>query len=103
MQNVELNGIKTSNDVINAYTNFLKIIWSLYDICFQKVEVKLKPKAQFRTCIMKGIENHLRKSTVRKISRKKQSVKNKAEHRGYKKLFEVKKNFDLRKTTTHKN
>ena len=52
---------------------------------------------------MKGIENHLRKSTVRKISRNKQSVKNKAEYRGYKKLFEVKKNFDLRKTTTHKN
>ena len=109
LQNEELNGIKISNEVINVCAVFLKIIWSLYDKCFPKKKIKLKPKAQCRPCIMKGIrKSSKKKQRLYEKLLEKQRLKNEAEHREYRNLIEVtkrrsKKNYYSQKLIKYKS
>ena len=47
LSNIDWNKIKILRNVIDAYSKFLEIFLSLYNECFPKIKVKLKPQRQF--------------------------------------------------------
>ena len=65
LRNIDWNNIKTLQSVNDAYSKFLEIFLSLYNECFPKIKVQLKPQRKFNPCITKGI---------RKSSKKKQKL-----------------------------
>ena len=65
LRNIDWNNIKILRNVNDAYSKFLEIFLSLYNECFPKIKVKLKPQRQFNPWITKGI---------RKSSKKKQKL-----------------------------
>ena len=65
LRNIDWNNIKILQNVNDAYSKFLKIFLSLYNECFQKIKVKLKPHREFNSWITKG---------MRKSSKKKQKL-----------------------------
>ena len=68
LRNIDWNNIKISRNVNDAYSKFFKIFLSLYNECFPKIKVKLKPQRQrqFNPWITKSI---------RKIFEKKNETK----------------------------
>ena len=66
LRNIDWNNIKISRSVSDAYSKFFKIFLSLYNECFPKIKVKLKPQRQFDPWITKSI---------RKIFEKKNETK----------------------------
>ena len=85
LRNIDWNNIKILRNVNAAYGKFLEIFLSLYNECFPKIKVKLKPQRQFNPWITKGI---------RKSSKKKQKLYEKflkqseTEYKIYKNTFE---------------
>ena len=65
--NIAWNNIKILRYVNEAYSKFLQFFFffSLYNECFPKIKVELKPQSQFNPWITKGI---------RKSSKKKQKL-----------------------------
>ena len=53
--------IKILRNVNDAYSKFLEIFLSLYNECFPKIKVKLKPQRQFNPWITKGIRKSSKK------------------------------------------
>ena len=64
-RNIDWNNIKILPNVNDAYSKFLEMFLSLYNECFPKIKVKLRPQRQFNPWITKGI---------RKSSKKKQKL-----------------------------
>ena len=65
LRNIDWNNIKILRNVNDAYSKFLEIFLSLYNECFPKIKVKLKPQRQFNPWATKDI---------RKSSKKKQKL-----------------------------
>ena len=65
LRNIDWNNIKILRNVNDAYSKFLEILLSLYNECFPKIQVKLKPQRQFNPSI---------KKSIRKSSKKKQKL-----------------------------
>ena len=62
LRGVTWDDIKIFDSVNNSYDRFLQIFLSLYNECFPKIKIKLKPQKHFRPWITLGI----RKSSKRK-------------------------------------
>ena len=62
LRTVSLDSITNSSDTNKAYDNFIEIFRSLYDECFPKKKIKLKPQKYNNPWINKGIK----KSSKRK-------------------------------------
>ena len=89
LRNINWSNIKILQNVNYALSKFLEIFISLYNECFPKIKVQLKPQRQFNPWIAKGI---------RKPSKKKQELYGKflkkkmkqseTEYKLYKNMFE---------------
>ena len=62
LRDVTWNDIKTFDSVNHSYNRFLQIFLSLYNECFPKIKIKIKPQKHFRPWTALGI----RKSSKRK-------------------------------------
>ena len=62
LRDVIWDDIKITESVNFSYNRFLQIFLSLYNKCFPKIKIKLKPQKHFRTWITLGI----RRSSKRK-------------------------------------
>ena len=56
LRNIDWNNIKILRNVNDAYSKFLEIFLFLYNKCFPKIKVKLKPQRQFNPWITKSIK-----------------------------------------------
>ena len=72
---VSWDSITNSSDTNKAYDNFIKIFSSLYDKCFPKNKIKLKPQKYNNPWITKGVK----KSSKRKQKLYENFLKNKNE------------------------
>ena len=61
LRNIDWNNIKILRNVNDAYSKFLEIFLSLYNECFPKIKVKLKPQRQLNPWITKGIRKYSKK------------------------------------------
>ena len=69
---VSWDSVTKFSDTNNAYNNFIEIFSSLYDDCFPKKEIKLKPQKYNNPWITKGIK----KSSKRKPTLQENFLKN---------------------------
>ena len=92
LRGVTWDDIKIFDSVNNSYDRFLQIFLSLYNECFPKIKIKLKPQKHFRPWITLGI---------RKSSKRKQ--KSETEYKTYKNMFETIKPKSKRKLLFPKN
>ena len=110
LRDVIWDDIKIADSVNHSYNRFLQIFLSLYNECFPKIKIKLKPQKHFRPSITLGI----RKSSKRKQQRlyekfvKTRNAKSEAEYKAYKNMFEIikrkpKRNYYSRKILEYKN
>ena len=87
--NIDWNNIKILRNVNDAYSKFLEIFLSLYNECFPKIKVKLKPQRQFNPWITKGIrKSSKKKQKLYENFLKKRTKQSETEYKVYKNMFE---------------
>ena len=89
LHTVSWDSITNSSDTNKACDNFIEIFSSLYDECFPKKKIKLKPQKYNNPWIIKGIK----KSSKRKQKLQENFIQNRNEkntklYKSYKSLFE---------------
>ena len=88
LRTVIWDSIKNSSDTNKAYNNFFKIFSSLYDECFPKKKIKLKPQKYNNPWITKGIKkSSKRKEKLCEKFLKNRNEKNEKLYKSYKSLF----------------
>ena len=94
LRTISWDSITNSSDTNKAYDNFIEIFSSLYDECFPKKKIKLKPRKYNNPWITKGIKKlSKRKQKLYKKFLKNENEKNEKLYKSYKSLFEsVKRN-----------
>ena len=94
LRTISWDSITNSSDTNKAYDNFIEIFSSLYDECFPKKKIKLKPRKYNNPWITKGIKKlSKRKQKLYKKFLKNENKKNEKLYKSYKSLFEsVKRN-----------
>ena len=86
---VSWDSITNSSDTNKAYDNFIEIFSSLYDECFPKKKIKLKPQKYNNPCITKGVKkSSKRKQKLYEKFLKNRNEKNEKLYKSYKSLFE---------------
>ena len=90
LRDVSWDDIKIFDSVNHSYNRFPQIFLSLYNECFPKIKIKLKPQKHFRPWITLVI----RKSSKRKQSLyekflKTTTAKSEAEYKTYKNMFKT--------------
>ena len=89
LRNIDWNNIKILRNVNDAYSKFLEIFLSLYNECFPKIKVKLKPQRQFNPWITKGIrKSSKKKQKLYEKFLKKRTKQSETEYKVYKNMFE---------------
>ena len=87
--NVSWDSITNSSDTNKAYENFIEIFSSLYDRCFPKKKIKLKPQKYNNPWITKGIKkSSKRKQKLYEKFLKNRNEKNEKLYKSYKSLPE---------------
>ena len=95
------------DSVNHSYDRFLQIFLSLYNECFPKIKIKLKP--HFRPWITSGIrKSSKRKQRLYEKFLKTRTAKSEAEYKTYKNMFETikrksRRNYYSQKILEHKN
>ena len=85
LRNIDWNNIKILRNVNDAYSKFLEIFLPLYNKCFPKINVKLKPQRQFNPWITKGIrKSSKKKQKLYEKFLKKRKKQSETEHKVYK-------------------
>ena len=101
MRDVIWDDIKITDSVNHSYNRFLQIFLSLYNECFPKIKIKLKPQKHFRPWITVGIrKSSKRKQRLYEKFVKTRNAKNEAEYKAYKNIFEIIKR-KLKETAIH--
>ena len=109
MRDVIWDDIKITDSVNHSYNRFLQIFLSLYNECFPKIKIKLKPQKLFRPWITLGIrKSSKRKQKLYEKFLKTRNAKSEAEYKAYKKMFEIikrksKRNYCSQKILEYKN
>ena len=109
LHSIDWNNIKILLNVNDAYSKFLAIFLSLYNECFPKIKVKLKPRRQFNPWITKGIRKSSRKNQkLYEKFLKKRTKQSETEYKVYKNMFESikhksKKSYDSQKIIEYKD
>ena len=85
LRTVSWDSITNSSDTNKAYDNFIEIFSSLYDECFPKKKIKLKPLKYNNPWITKRIK---RKQKLYEKFLKNRNEKNEKLYKSYKSLFE---------------
>ena len=81
---------KISDQSMKKYNRFLQIFISLYNECFPKIKIKLKPQKHFRPWITLGIRtSSKRKQRLYEIFLKARTAKSEAQYKPYKNMFET--------------
>ena len=89
LRTVSWDSITNSSDTIKTYDNFIEIFSSLYDECFPKNKIKLKPQKCNNRWITKGIKkSSKRKQKLYEKFLKSRNEKNEKLYKSYKSLFE---------------
>ena len=89
LRTVSWDSITNSSDTNKAYDNFIEIFSPLYDKCFPKKKIKLKPQKYNNPWITKGIKkSSKRKQKLYKKFLKNRNEKNEKLYKSYKRLFE---------------
>ena len=103
LRDVTWDDIKTFDSANHSYNRFLQIFLSLYNECFPKIKIKLKPQKHFRPWITLG----KRKQRLYEKIFKNQTAKSEAEYKTYKNTFETKRkskrNYYSQKILEYKN
>ena len=86
LRNTDWNNIKILRNVNDAYSKFLKFFVSLYNECFPKIEVKLKPQRQFNPWITR--KSSKKKQKLYEKILKKRTKQSETEYKVYKNMFE---------------
>ena len=81
LRNIDSNNIKTLQNANDAYSEFLEIFLSLYNECYPKIKVKLKPPRQFNPWITKGIRKSPNKK--QKLFLKKRTKQSQTDYKVY--------------------
>ena len=109
LRDVTWNDIKTFDSVNHSYNRFLQIFLSLYNECFPKIKIKLKPRKHYRPRITLSIrKSSKRKQRLYEKFLKTRTAKCEAEHKTYKNMFETikrksKRNYSSQKMLEYKN
>ena len=109
MRDVIWDDIKITDSVNHSYNRFLQIFLSLYNECFPKIKIKLKPQKYFRPWITLGIrKSSKRKQKLYEKFLKARNAKSEAEYKAYKNMFEIvkrksKRNYHSQKILEYKN
>ena len=89
LRNVSWDSITNSSDTNKAYENFIELFSSLYDRCFPKKKIKLKPQKYNNPWITKGIKkSSKRKQKLYEKFLKNRNEKNEKLNKSYKSLPE---------------
>ena len=89
MSTVNWDSITNSSDTNNAYDDFIEIFSSLYDECFPKKKINLKPQKYNNPWTTKGMKrSSKRKWKLYKKFLKNRNEKNEKLYESYKSLFE---------------
>ena len=89
LRTVSWDSIANSSDKNKAYDNFIEIFSPLYDECFSKKKIKLKPQKYNNPWITKGIKkSSKRKQKLYEKFLKNRNEKNEKLYKSYKSLFE---------------
>ena len=89
LRTVSWDCITNSSDTNKAYDNFIEIFSSLYDECFPRKKIKLKPQNYNNPWITKGIKkSSKRKQKLYEKFLKNRNEKNEKLYKSYKSLFE---------------
>ena len=89
LRHIDWNNIKILRNVNDAYSKFLDIFLSLYNKCFPKIQVKLKPQRQFNPWITKGIrKSSKKKQKLYENFLKKRTKQSETEYKVYKNMLE---------------
>ena len=89
LRTVSWDSITNSSDTNKAYVNFIEIFSSLYDECFPKKKIKLKPQKYNNPWITKGIKkSSKRKQKLHEKFLKNRNEKNEKLYKSDKSLFE---------------
>ena len=90
LRDVIWDDIKITDSVNHSYNRFLQIFLSLYNECFPKIKIKLKPQKLFRPWITLGIrKSSKRKQKLYEKFLKTRNAKSEAEYKAYKNMFEI--------------
>ena len=90
LRGVTWDDIKIFDSVNNSYDRFLQIFLSLYNECFPKIKIKLKPQKHFRPWITLGIKkSSKRKQRLYEKFLKTRTAKSEAEYKTYTNMFET--------------
>ena len=90
LRGVTWDDIKIFDSVNNSYDRFLQIFLSLYNECFPKIRIKLKPQKHFRPWITLGIrKSSKRKQRLYEKFLKTRTAKSEAEYKTYTNMFET--------------
>ena len=109
MGDVIWDDIKIFESVNHSYNRFLQIFLSLYNKCFPKIKIKLKPQKHFRRWITPGIRtSSKRRQRLYEKFLKTRTGKSEAEYKRYKNMFETterksKRNYYFQKILEYKN
>ena len=109
LRDVTWDDIKIFDSVNYSYNRFLQIFLSLYNECFPKIKIKLKPQKHFRPWITLGIrESSKRKQRLYENFLKTRTAKSEAEYKTYKNMSDTikrksKRNYYSQKILEYKN
>ena len=109
MHDVIWDDIKITDSVNHSYNRFFQIFLSLYNECFPKIRIKLKPQKHFCPWIKLGIRKaSKRKQRLYEKFLKTRNDKSEAEYKAHKNMFEIiepksKRNYYSQKILEYKN
>ena len=109
LSNITWNNIKVLQNVNDAYSKFIEVFLSLYNECFSKIKVKLKPQRQFNPWITNSIgKSSKKKQNLYEKFLKKRTIQSEAEYKVYKNMLKSIKHkskisYNLQKIIESKN
>ena len=109
LHDVIWDDIKITDSVNHSYNRFFQIFLSLYNECFPKIRIKLKPQKHFCPWINLGIRKaSKRKQRLYEKFLKTRNDKSEAEYKAHKNMFEIiepksKRNYYSQKILEYKN
>ena len=90
LRDVTWDDIKIFDSVNHSYNRFLQIFISLYNECFPRIKIKLKPQKHFRPWITLGMrKSSKRKQRLYEKFLKTRTTKSEAEYKKHKNMFET--------------
>ena len=103
MRDVIWDDIKITDSANHSCNRFLQFFFSLYNECFPKTKIKLKPQKHFCNWITLGIrKSSKRKQRLYEKFLKTTNAKSEVEYNAYKNMFEIIKHKSKRKYYSQK-